>query len=211
MANREKTKQMVAVLLLTVSAAAMSEDELPVPAVEFEYCTVCHGVQVMGNEVIQAPRLSGMESWYLERQLHAFKDGWRGTHKKDLIGMEMQPMAAGLSDKQIREVAEFVRLSRSDRPPSTVPGNARKGEALFRNCAACHGASGEGNEALAAPALTGINDWYLITQLMNYRYGIRGNNPADSYGIQMAAASQLLTDDEAIQDVVKYISTITTD
>lgn len=198
-------------VLLAISATSRAQDDLPVPADEFVYCTVCHGVQVMGNAVIHAPRLSDMEDWYVERQLHAFKKGWRGTHEKDLIGMEMQPMAVSLSDRQIREVAEFVRRTRSPLPPSTIDGNPENGRALYQSCAACHGANAEGNKALGGPALTGINDWYLVTQLRNFKGGARGHNPEDTYGIQMAAATQLLANDEAILDVVKYISTIATD
>ena len=64
--------------------------------------------------------------------------------------------------------------------------------------------------ALGGPALTGINDWYLVTQLRNFRNGTRGSAPGDSFGLQMAAATQLLKDDEDIYDVVNYITSIAT-
>jgi len=35
--------------------------------------------------------------------------------------------------------------------------------------------------------LTGLNDWYLLAQLRNFRDGIRGSGPADNYGVQMRA------------------------
>ena len=41
--------------------------------------------------------LSGEDAEYVERQLHAFKKGWRGRHERDLNGMEMRPMAEALS------------------------------------------------------------------------------------------------------------------
>jgi cytochrome c553 len=31
------------------------------------YCTTCHGADGRGNEGVQAPRLAGMEPWYLRR------------------------------------------------------------------------------------------------------------------------------------------------
>jgi cytochrome c553 len=207
---KNKCRPFLALILLGVMGIANSQDNLPVVADEFVYCTVCHGVQVMGNQVILAPRLSDMDPWYIERQLQAFKKGWRGVHKDDLIGMEMQPMAAALSDDQIEEVAGFVATTVSDLPPATIAGDTQKGQTLYQSCAACHGAAAEGNQALGGPALTGINDWYLVAQLQNYLNGARGSNPEDSYGIQMAAATQLLADDEAIHDVVKYISTLAT-
>ena len=56
--------------------------------------------------------------------------------------------------------------------------------------------------------MTGINDWYLVTQLRNFKDGVRGSHPADIYGMQMRASAGLLADDEAIDDVVSYINTL---
>jgi cytochrome c553 len=67
---------------------------------------------------------------------------------------------------------------------------------------------GEGNIALGSPALTGQNDWYLVRQLKYFRDGTRGGQPGDTYGMQMRASAGLLSDNEAILDVVKYISTL---
>ena len=199
---------LAAALLFFVSSSLLAEDELPIPADDYIYCTVCHGVQLMGNSVIMAPRLSQMESWYVERQLQAFKKGWRGKHEADKAGIEMQPMAAALSDEQITEVAAFVTETRSHMPEGMVRGGIPRGKNLYATCAACHGADGNGNESLGSPALTGVNDWYLVTQLQNFRNGSRGAHPEDSYGNQMRAATQILADDEAINDVVSYIATL---
>ncbi len=209
MMQKGRMRTLLAILLVfTETALAVADDELPIPADEYVYCTVCHGVQLMGNPIIRAPRLSGMDSWYVENQLRAFKKGWRGKHEMDLIGMEMQPMAAALTDEQIKEVSAFVAATRSDAPPGTIDGDANKGRAYYSTCAACHGVRGEGNIALGSPALTGINDWYLVTQIRNFRDGTRGSHAGDTYGMQMRASARLLSDDEAIQDVVTYISTL---
>jgi len=196
------------ILASGLNAPLAAQDELPIPADEFVHCTVCHGVQLMGNPIIEAPRLSGMDSWYVESQLHSFKRGWRGKHERDLVGMEMQPMAVALSDQQIKDVAAFVAATRSDPPLSTIDGDAEKGQVHYSTCAACHGVRGEGNIALGSPSLTGLNDWYLATQLKNFRDGTRGSQPGDIYGMQMRASAGLLSDDEAIRDVVAYISTL---
>ena len=34
----------------------------------FEYCTVCHGANGNGNPAIHAPRIAGLEPWYLKNQ-----------------------------------------------------------------------------------------------------------------------------------------------
>ena len=193
-------------LAFAITTSAVADDELPIPADEYVYCTVCHGVQLMGNPMLKAPRLSGMESWYVENQMLAYKKGWRGKHEKDVAGIDMQPMAAALTDEQIKEVSAYVAATRSDPPPATIKGDAEKGRANYSTCAACHGVRGEGNIALGSPALTGLDDWYLVTQLKNYRDGARGGQPGDTYGMQMRASAGLLSDDQAINDVVKYIS-----
>ena len=36
------------------------------------YCTTCHGTDGRGNEAVEAPRLAGIEGWYLRRQLETF-------------------------------------------------------------------------------------------------------------------------------------------
>ena len=206
------SRLVLAVLTLTAcnTLLAQDDDDLIVAPDEFVYCTVCHGVQLMGNVNINAPRLSDMEVWYVEQQLHSFKKGWRGTHDGDLVGMEMQPMASVLTDEQIAEAAVFVNRTRSPLPSVTVDGDADAGRRHYTTCAACHGVNAEGNEALGAPALTGLNDWYLVRQLQNYLSGVRGSDPADNYGMQMRASAQLLGSDEAIQDVVTYITTLPT-
>jgi len=200
-------------LLLTVTlfcfgATYVFADELPVAADELVYCSTCHGIQLMGNPITKAPRLSGMETWYIEQQLRSFKKGWRGAHEGDAVGMEMQPMAAALSDEQITAAAEYVAATRSQMPEKTVSGDIEKGKALYGTCGACHGASGEGNLALGSPQLDVANDWYLVTQLKNFKNGNRGSRAGDTYGMQMRASAQILTDDDAIMDVVSYISTL---
>ena len=199
----------LAAALVSMHVSADDENLVVVPD-EFVFCTVCHGVQLMGNENLDSPRLSQMDAWHVEQQLLAFKYGWRGTHPQDVVGMEMQPMAAVLSEEQIERVAEIVSATRSPLPATTVDGDPAAGERHYRTCAACHGVNGEGNESLAAPALTGLDDWYLVRQLENYLNGVRGSDPADTYGQQMRASTGVLRDEQAIRDVVRYITTLPT-
>lgn len=206
------TANRIARLLLMALAIAVplahADDKPVIPPDEFVYCTVCHGVQVKGNPVIEAPRLSGMDAWYVERQLLAFKKGWRGTHEDDLIGMEMQPMAAILSDEEITQAARYVSAVASEPPPVTIDGDVQRGQTLYATCQACHANDGGGVEALGAPALTGLNDWYLLRQTRNFKDGTRGSHEDDIRGAQMRAAAQVLADDKAIRDVVAYINSL---
>lgn len=185
-----------------------SADEPVIPSDDFVYCTVCHGVQLMGNPVLKAPRLSGMDAAYVERQLRAFKTGLRGTHEQDANGREMQPMAAALTDEQIVDAAAFVAATRSPAAELSISGDLADGEQQYLSCAACHGVNGEGVPALNGPALTGLNDWYVEMQLANYVSGARGSQSEDSDGQQMRAAAQLLKGDDAIKNVAAYIATL---
>ena len=187
---------------------ALGDETGPVVPDEFMFCTTCHGVQLMGNKVLEAPRLSGMETWYVIEQLENFKAGIRGPHTEDPYGYEMQPMAAVLNDKEIIAAAEFTNATRSPPPPATITGDIEKGKMYYARCANCHGDDGRGNEALQSPDLTVTNDWYLVTQMKNYAGDVRGSHPSEAYGAQMRAAARSVAEDGAIHDVVAYINSL---
>jgi cytochrome c oxidase subunit 2 len=172
-------------------------------------CAACHGPQGEGNVALNAPKLSGHGAWYLERQLRHFKQGARGTHDKDTFGKLMAPMAATLADDTaIANVAAYIAKLPDAQAAPTLRGNADRGRQRFATCAACHGADGRGIAATNAPRLKGMSDWYLATQLKNFRDGVRGTHALDSYGAQMALMSGMLVDDAAISDLIAYINTL---
>lgn len=175
----------------------------------YAVCAACHGPQGEGNLALHAPKLSGQGDWYLKRQLKQFKQGARGTHDKDVFGKVMAPMAATLADDvAIDNVAAYIK-SLPDAPvAATIKGNAKKGQQRYATCGTCHGSDGRGIAATQAPRLKGMSDWYLATQLKNFREGIRGVHPKDLYGSQMALMAAILADDAAINDVVAYINTL---
>jgi cytochrome c553 len=82
---------LLASMVLVANANAAEKSDL-------SYCTVCHGAHGNGNPAIRAPKIAGMEPWYLRRQLEAFRDGARGTHPDDSAGHEMQPVGVRLRD-----------------------------------------------------------------------------------------------------------------
>ena len=59
-----------------------------------------------------------------------------------------------------------------------------------------------------SPPLAGTSDWYLVTELEQYKQGIRGGNPANTNAVLMRGMSNMLPDDQAIRDVVAYIVTL---
>ena len=194
--------------LCSMASLAAEGDVGVAAAMDDRYCTTCHGVEGIGNIGIGAPRLAGMEAWYLKRQLENFRAGIRGTHGEDTQGIAMRPMAAKLSDESIADIVDWVGDWEYVPAEATVEGDVRQGRTAFQACAACHGADAQGNEALGAPALAGQNDWYLITQLRNFRAGFRGAHQEDTFGSQMVAMSKTLRDDQAVINVVSYINTL---
>jgi cytochrome c oxidase subunit 2 len=170
-------------------------------------CAACHGANGEGNVALNAPRLSGHGAWYLERQLKLFKQGVRGTHEKDVFGKMMAPMAATLADdKAVADVAAHIASLPEAPVRATIKGNAKNGRERYATCAACHGADGRGIMATNAPRLQGMSDWYMATQLKNFRDGVRGGHPQDIYGGQMALVAGMLADDAAIGDILAYIN-----
>jgi cytochrome c553 len=176
---------------------------------DFDYCILCHGTNGDGNSAIRAPKISGMEPWYISRQLEAFATGMRGAHPDDMAGQEMQPVGARLkSESSLDAATKFVVSLPSGKVDKTISGDVERGRALYAACAGCHGAKGEGNEALQAPALASRSDWYLVAQLEKYRRGLRGSDSRDIYGAQMRAAAAALREEQASADVVAYINTL---
>lgn len=172
------------------------------------YCTTCHGTDGRGNEGVQAPRLAGMEDWYLRRQLQNFRAGIRGTHPQDIEGIAMRPMATKLSDASIDDIVEWVGSWKYVPAEPTITGDVAAGERLYRTCATCHGQDGEGQPSFNAPQLAGQNDWYLVTQLRNFMAGYRGTHAQDIYGAQMRTMASALGNDTGIINVVSYINTL---
>lgn len=83
---------------------------------------------------------------------------------------------------------------------------AADGPALFAQCVACHGRKAEGVAATGAPAIAGQDAAYLQRQLQNFRSGLRGANPKDTYGAQMRAIALTLKDDAAVTALAKYVA-----
>jgi cytochrome c oxidase subunit 2 len=175
----------------------------------YAVCAACHGPQAEGNPALHAPKLSGQGDWYLKRQLKYFKHGARGTNDKDVYGKQMAPMAATLADDAaIDNVVAYIKTLPDKPAPVTLKENSTKGQRLYAaNCVVCHGADGRGLQAMNAPRLAGMSDWYLATQLKNFKHGIRGLHPTDMYGQQMVSMAATLADDQAVDNLVAYINT----
>ncbi len=171
-------------------------------------CAACHGSQLQGNRTLEAPNLSVLQVWYVERQMRLYNQGLRAPEgSPNLPGRQMQPFAAVLDEAGIVAAARLVEQVPERPSAPTIEGDAERGAALYWSCATCHGQRGEGNQGFSAPRLAGQDDWYLVRQLRNYKAGIRGAR-GDTSSILMRASTGVLADDTAIDDVVAYINTL---
>ncbi len=197
-------------LLATAPALPAGAQDLARGREIFQLCSQCHGPDAGGNPMALAPSIAGLPEWYVERQLTHFRDGIRGTHFDDIAGMRMRPMARWIpSEADVKAVAAYVASLPPVKPAPTLQGgDPARGQTLFTPCTACHGADARGNQALNAPPLSHASDWYLITQLKNFKAGIRGANPQDTTGALMRPMSQLLVDEQAMKDVIAYVMTL---
>ena len=73
------------------------------------------------------------------------------------------------------------------------------GKAVYEsnNCAACHGAMGEGNAEVQGPMLAAQHTWYVIDQMNQMQKGTRAHV---TDGTELASLS-----DQEIKEVAKYI------
>ena len=110
-------------------------------------CAGCHGPKGEGGRgaVLAQPRLRRATDD--ESLFRTIRDGIRGAE---------MPGADTITSREIWQIAGYVRwLGRL--PQETVPGDAKRGETIYRtkgNCAQCHIANGEG--ASLGPELTEI-------------------------------------------------------
>lgn len=175
----------------------------------YAVCSTCHGAQGQGDIARNAPKLSGQSPAYLKRQLEYFKNDMRGSHALDTFGQQMVPMAATLNDNAaIDNVVAFIGTLPDTHAEKTIKGDAGSGRALYTTCSVCHGAQGQGNFTQGVPRLAGMNDWYMATQLNNFKNGIRGVHPADAYGSQMRFMAAMLNNEQALNDLLTYVNTL---
>lgn len=71
-------------------------------------CGACHGGVGEGNAAFQAPGINHLRPDYLKRQMAYFKQGIRGTEKKDKYGRQMAMMAKTVSDQELEDIIFFL-------------------------------------------------------------------------------------------------------
>lgn len=165
-------------------------------------CAGCHNAD--GNSLVPMfPKLAELDAGYITRQLKAFRAGER----QDQV---MAPMAAALTDEDIRDIAAYYSAQKRTLDlPAAPPEIVAKGEKLFRGgqgasvpaCAGCHGARGDGMPQAGYPYLRGQHADYVAKQLRDFKSGARNTDAAKMMRITTARMT-----DEEIDAVAQYIS-----
>ena len=140
-------------------------------------CITCHGSDGKGMPAAGFPRLAGLPSAYIAKQLLDFRSGTR-------LNPIMQPIAAALSDDEMAAAASAyaarpkVNVIASTARPTEGTGAwlALRG-AWDRNipeCTLCHGPDGVGVDS-TFPPLAGQSALYIESQLKAWR-GVAGDS-----------------------------------
>lgn len=205
---------MVVLSLLSLSLVAcdarMEKDSVAYRAELYDGCAQCHGENGEGNQEVGAPSIAGLERWYVKAQLRKFKRSQRGWHAEDLAGKRMWPMAQAMdTDEKVDLVSAYVANMPEHKPQPTLEGgNPATGKILFATCVQCHGEDAGGNIDEYGPPLNHADDWYLLTQLQNFKAGRRGTHAEDVTGAKMRPFSMILPTEQAMKDVIAYIGTL---
>ncbi len=216
MMRKSRAATLIAVVsTLSIALTACSEPSPDTASLKYsedlyDGCVQCHGAEGEGDQAIGAPSIAGLERWYVKRQLRGFKKGYRGFHPEDVAGKRMYPMARALdTDEKVDVISDYVASMEPTHPAPTLEGgNPETGKIYFAACVQCHGANARGNLDEFGPPLAGASDWYLLTQLQNFKAGVRGTQPDDAMGAKMRPFSMTLPTEQAMKDVIAYIGTL---
>lgn len=175
-------------------------------------CQGCHQADGSGNIALGAPTLAGQQQGYLLRQLQHFQSGGRGSHADDQSGAQMRSaLPKDLTAADLTALAShFAALPAPAMTAAPADATlADKGRRIYINsCGACHGGKAEGVVALKAPKLRLLDAGYLQRQMVYFRSGVRGTDPADKPGRQMARMALTLKNDAEIDQVIAYIGSL---
>jgi cytochrome c553 len=91
---------------------------------------------------------------------------------------------------------------------ATPPPGMERGAELFETCQPCHGAQGAGNPAIQAPAIAGLPQWYIESQLTGFQQGWRGKHAEDLAGLRMRPMAVTLNREGDIPSVAQYVAAL---
>jgi cytochrome c553 len=166
-------------------------------------CARCHGFDGAADGSGAFPRLDGQFADYLADQLRAYASGDR----KNAI---MQPISKGLSDDEIKAVAQYYANARaiSIAPSPQSSQLIARGEQLAKAgdsntgvlaCETCHGPNGQGLPP-TVPYLAGQYSHYMSLQIQMYRQGFRKSDLMKDIAVSLR--------DQDVADLAAYFEQV---
>lgn len=133
-------------------------------------CAGCHGTDGASSGQL-IPILGGQKAAYIASSLQGFKD-------KSRAGEMMQKLSKAYSEKEMMIIGKWFE----SKPWVSVasPMDAMKiagGKKLSESCEDCHGMMGKGMDD--NPVISGQSASYLLTSLLEYKDGSRGETDMD--------------------------------
>ena len=161
-------KNVLCCAALSLLAITAGGADLAAGAAKAEACFACHGKGGI-SQMAATPSLAGQPDGFLQWQLVYFRSG---TRKNPV----MQPLAAALSDDDIRNLAAYFAAQKPPASGANGPADAPKfavGQRLAQQhrCASCHKDDYSGAQA-AARIATQRED-YLLKALRDFKSGAR--------------------------------------
>lgn len=166
-------------------------------------CASCHGDDGGGGGNV--PRLAGLSSGYIAKQLYAYAEGVR-------INDTMQYVAERLTENEKLALGRYYAVMETpSKAQAELGGNVRRGRDLAVNgdwnigvpsCFSCHGSSGWGVDQ-AFPGLAAQHPAYTYAQLAAWVDGRRKNSPL----MLMQQISHALSDADK-RAVSDYLATL---
>lgn len=159
----------LALLALPAQAAEPAGD----PArgkIAYEICRGCHKAGGAGRADAGYPQLAGQHASVLVKQMADIRAGRRPSPR-------MHPFIAGdvVASRDLADIAAY--LAGLPIPTGNGQGDGRQlaqGQRLYqRDCAACHGPSGEGDAGKLIPRLRGQHYGYLLREAKAIQAGHR--------------------------------------
>jgi cytochrome c553 len=63
---------------------------------------------------------------------------------------------------------------------------------------------------IAAPAIAGLPEWYVVAQLRKFRQGVRGSHPHDMAGMRMRPMARSLPSEQDVEAIARYVAALPT-
>ena len=172
-------------------------------------CVGCHGSDLEGNDALSSPAIAGQWDWYIQAQLQKYKAGLRGNDPTDANAYSMRNFVKDLSTKEIADISAYIKYdTRVKQQKHSFEADSKRGKQLYQACIACHGEHGLGNAELKSPKLVGLQDWYIVQSLKDFKSGKRGNAQSDSEGQLMRSSAQLNETEQDMKDLAAYVNSL---